>query len=503
MKLKKLALRRPLLNFLTITASLFLILFALQSNINAQVAGDISDRAITDALETHLLLEESVPTHKIDITTIDGVVTLSGEVDNLVAKQRATEVATTLRGVRAVINNIVVDPRPRLDQQIKQDVNRALLEDPAVEVADLKISVKDGVVHLGGIVASRQEKNLAADVSAGITGVRDVNNQIAIEYSIERSDEEIEKDILRRLESDVWVDEGFIQVEVTDGEVVLAGTVGSLAEKRSARSDAWVIGVTEVYSEDLEVNWAFRDSLQRKRKYAPVDSDKLAQAVEDALFYDPRVDEDDVEVYVQDHTVTLSGTVNSLRGRKAAYSDAQNTTGVMRVYNHLRVRPNEIPENSVLEDRIRASFGRDPYVDLFEIRISVVNGKAFLDGRVNNSFESRRAENLASSVNGVVDVVNMIDYEYAYDPKPDWELAQDIRDMIFWNPLLTEQGLTIEVNDGVVRLDGEVDSWIEFFEAEEIAFKVGAKDVRNHLEISNLSLYRTPTERFMIGSDDL
>ena len=399
--------------------TIFIAMGGLSCKAANQSSEIVSDSEISLALETQLLLEESVPSHRLEIKTLEGIVTITGEIENLLAKHRAAEIASTLRGVRAVVNNILVNPRPRPDQEIKKDIKSAFLNDPAIELSDLEVELSNGIVTLSGIVQSRQERELAGEIAAGIKGVRDINNQIAIKYSLSRSDKEMEEDIRRRLKSDVWVDAGFIQVEVTDGQAVLSGLVGSLAEKRSARSDAWVAGVTDVYVDNLEINWEIRDSLQRTRKYEPLDDEQIRQAVKDALRLDPRVSEDDIEVQVEEHAVRLNGSVKSLRGRKAAYSDARNTTGVTIVYNNLQVNPFEIPENRVLEERVRAALSRDPYVELLDIYISVVNGKVYMEGDVNNSFEKRQAETVASRVDGVVDVINMLDYDYEWRPKQD------------------------------------------------------------------------------------
>ena len=75
--------------------------------------------------------------------------------------------------------------------------------------------------------------------------------------------------------------------------------------------------------------------------------------------------------------------------------------------------------------------------------------------------------------------------------------------MFFWSPFLTGRKVEVKAEDGIVTLDGEVDTWLEFFQAEKIAFKAGARDVRNHLEITNLSLHYTPEDRALMGMEDL
>ena len=53
---------------------------------------DIKDIDITLAVDRQLQNDEGVPAHLIDVQTKDGIVTLRGPVENLLARERAAEV---------------------------------------------------------------------------------------------------------------------------------------------------------------------------------------------------------------------------------------------------------------------------------------------------------------------------------------------------------------------------------------------------------------------------
>lgn len=62
-----------------------------------------------------------------------------------------------------------------------------------------------------------------------------------------RSDESIREDIGERLARDPEIDPSEVEVQVTDGEVLLTGTVGSRADRRRIEDMAWeVSGVRQV-----------------------------------------------------------------------------------------------------------------------------------------------------------------------------------------------------------------------------------------------------------------
>ena len=113
----------------------------------------LDHKAITIAVETALVNEGGVPGHLIDVNTRDGVVTLSGWVDNSLAKERAGKIAESVKGVRAVISRIAITT-VRPDGEVLNDVRAALQADPATDAYEINATVKDGVVTLFGAVDS-------------------------------------------------------------------------------------------------------------------------------------------------------------------------------------------------------------------------------------------------------------------------------------------------------------------------------------------------------------
>jgi len=78
----------------------------------------------------------------VDVSTSQGVVTLSGPVSNLLAKERAVRIAASIRGVRGVIDRISVTPVSRSDADVRKDIQAALRQDPATESYRVAASVK-------------------------------------------------------------------------------------------------------------------------------------------------------------------------------------------------------------------------------------------------------------------------------------------------------------------------------------------------------------------------
>src|SRR5215475_2066648 len=71
---------------------------------------------------------------------------------------------------------------------------------------------------------------------------------------------------------------------------------------------------------------------------AAMTDDELRRQVAAELSWDPQVDSEMIEVSADSGTVTLRGTVDSLRQKQAGSKAAARVRGVIRVANELRVR---------------------------------------------------------------------------------------------------------------------------------------------------------------------
>jgi osmotically-inducible protein OsmY len=449
------------------------------------VAQNVEEKDITSHIESEYWQDESVPSNAINVVTTDGIVTLSGSTDNILAKDRAQAIAEATVGVRAVVNRIqVLPPVLQTDAEIRKNIDTALLNDAATDSYEVKITVKDGIATLTGTVDSWQEKDLCETVTKGVKGVTAVNNQITVDYKTKRPDDEIEAEVKARLANDVRVDDALIDVAVNDAKVFLSGNVGSVQEKNRAIIDSWVGGVESVDADALDIKWWIRDEMRRHDIYTSQTDSDIQQAVKDAFLYDPRVLSFDIKVDVSFGTVTLSGIVDNLEARQAAEADAKNTMGVVRVINNIKVRPVSIPSSEDLKNRVASVFVNDPYIERFKMDISAYGGTVYLSGDVNTSWEKHRATRLAEGVKGVLSVVNNIDFEQQWTWKPDWEILADVKDEIFWSPFVDADKVTVTVDDGVITLNGTVSNYSERQSAEDNAYEGGAKDVRNKLEIN-------------------
>lgn len=445
----------------------------------------LDDKEITLAVDSELAIDDSVPSHFIDVQTENGIVVLSGMVDSLLGRERARKRAELVKGVRSVVNNLVVKPVERSDAAILADIKQALLTDPATDSYEVQLSVDGGVVTLTGAVDSWQEKQLSAQVAKGVKGVKRIRNQIKLSSDDKRLDSEIAIDIRRRLAADVWVDNDLIEVQVEHGKVTLDGIAGSARERSRAFNDAWVVGVKSVDASAIEVKWWAREGERRTSQFTPRTNTDIARAIREAFYHDPRVSMFNPKVEVEKGIVTLTGTVENLAAKQAAEEDAANTVGVWRVRNHLRVRPASHPSNAELSKRVRMALFRDPSIERYEINVTSLNGRVYLAGSVDSLSEKMRAEQVASHVNGVVVVVNNLQTLPAGVPKSDWKVKLDIERLLRQSPLLNSDTIAVAVENGMATLSGKVETLLAHKAAIAKAYEGGAHGVRDRLQVVN------------------
>jgi osmotically-inducible protein OsmY len=475
----------------------------------------VTDHGITAAVDRALVFEKGVFPSRVDVNTSEGIVTLSGAVSNLLAKERAVKIAESIRGVRAAIDRIAVTPVVRPDADIRKDILAALRLDPATESYRVSLSVENSLATLTGTVGSYTEKQLAARTAAGVKGVKEVRNDLTINYLTKRTDSQIASDIKARLQWDVWINGEQISSAVKDGKVTLTGAVASAISKSRAFEDAWVNGVTSVDESRVKVEPSVRDGDQRQLKYAMRSDSEIKQAVQTALGLDPRVAASSPGVNVESGIVILGGTVGNLKAKASAEQDVRNTAGVLGIENLLKVRPNSQSTDTEMKEQMKAVLLWDPLLDSSTINVAVVDHVAYLSGSVASNYQKGEAQDVASRTKGVISVLNHLKVEpefavsyYAwpdyfgygwpyYDRSPyyisevfgpqaflsDQLIKRNIEDGLFWSPFVHSKDIKVAVDGGVATLTGTVGTWIGWGEADKDAHKGGAGAVLNRVTV--------------------
>jgi BON domain len=66
----------------------------------------------------------------------------------------------------------------RSDDRIREDINERLTDHPGIDASEIEVQVHNGEVTLSGAVDDRHIKRLAEDIAEGVSGVKDIHNQL-------------------------------------------------------------------------------------------------------------------------------------------------------------------------------------------------------------------------------------------------------------------------------------------------------------------------------------
>lgn len=144
-----------------------------------------SDKKLADdeiAARAARLLEwdAAIPPGRIAIKVEHGVVTLSGAVDWHYQRAEAEYDIRKLGGVRAVVNDVTVLPKPRA-ADIRARVHAAIDRHAGLDAEAVTVAVSAGRVTLGGKVKAWTGREAAEQAAWAAPGVIEVDNRIVVE----------------------------------------------------------------------------------------------------------------------------------------------------------------------------------------------------------------------------------------------------------------------------------------------------------------------------------
>lgn len=259
----------------------------------AAKAGDqLADSWLTTKIQAQYFADDDIKARHINVSTRDGVVTLTGYVEGQPQRELAVQIAKTTDGVREVNDRLSLagqheesgavatrgsapppapDARPPVDDpQVTARVRSKFFGDDRVRGRRIDVAVRNGVVTLSGEVASEDERAQALLLARTTEGVQRVEDHLTV---------------------------------VTQPAGTAAGDIGAPAAR------------------------------------PPADDATVTTTIQAKYFVDTMVKSSPVNVSAKDGVVLLQGTVPSEAVRQQALTIAQNTDGVVQVVDRLTVAP--------------------------------------------------------------------------------------------------------------------------------------------------------------------
>jgi osmotically-inducible protein OsmY len=158
--------------------------------IKGEQPAEHSDAWITTKVKTALLFHRNVSATGTEVSTTNGVVTLTGVADSLAQKELTAEYAKDIDNVKSINNEMTVAKTPATpnqtmgdkidDASITASVKSSLLSHRSTSALHTTVSTTDGVVTLTGVAKNAAEKSLVTKLVTDINGVTSVINNMTV-----------------------------------------------------------------------------------------------------------------------------------------------------------------------------------------------------------------------------------------------------------------------------------------------------------------------------------
>jgi len=207
-----------------------------------------TDLKIQKNIVAQLKWEPSLRDDDIAVGVRDGVVTLAGFVDTYADKWTAEGVASKVKGVKAIANDLevkLVSGSARSDPEIAHTAVEALRWNVAVPQDRIQVKVEKGWLTLEGEVDWQYQKEAAERAVRYLTGIKGVLNRITVRERPTPAN--VKQRIREALEREAQFDAERISVDIEGNKAILRGTVRSYAEMKEAeRAARNAPGITDV-----------------------------------------------------------------------------------------------------------------------------------------------------------------------------------------------------------------------------------------------------------------
>lgn len=228
-----------------------------------------------------------------------------------------------------------------------------------------------------------------------------------------------------------------------------------------------------------------------QNKSKQISNSNMKIFVEYRLAKEGLLNDGNINVDVNNKTITLTGTVPTLSNKHEAALEAKDVNDCYNVVNNLTLTASNVPDSVVVKKVLKKIYN-NPFYGVFNwVTASDSNGVVTLAGWVSSPWNKTQFQKQAEKVVGVKEVKNII--KNTFGPG---ELGFRVARLIYNDPLSMYNGMQyysnppihIIVENGTVILAGHVSSNVEInWASNTIYFRTNAINVENYLTVNKNS----------------
>ncbi|MEC5125673.1 BON domain-containing protein [Verrucomicrobiales bacterium BCK34] len=335
---------------------------------------------------------EAADASRIQITSSEGVVEISGPIDSIMEKELIESEIAYIRGVKSINNLLEVDSRRDTNDDELTAIITELMENSTVlDGSNVEVEVKNRAVALSGSVLTPTGKATAVHL-AGIPGVTAVDAAKLVirsdeDFGKRRSerlssitDEKIARSIKLAMNQHPLVVGAADNINVTSsaGIVTLVGKAKRFSIKKAAEEIATFTSGVQGIDNRIEIEWSDDK----------ITDEDVVRNVKKAVTRDAYLELADIIPRSRDFHVHLYGMVDTNFEKERAGQIAGAQEGVVHVANYLTVSDSF---DELSDERIADSLRRDikllntdPQV---QVSVEIHNGVPIFRGHVSTWFQ--------------------------------------------------------------------------------------------------------------------
>jgi len=149
------------------------------------LADHVEDAAITAEVKSRLMSERDIPHNNIEVSTLDRIVTLRGNIDTTLQAHQAVEIASSVDKVVDVIDTYLKVKRSDsfmsdalITAKVKGKIRHLYTSKQIADGYDLHVETTNQVVHIRGTVANSADMDTVINAVKGVKGVKSVKTNI-------------------------------------------------------------------------------------------------------------------------------------------------------------------------------------------------------------------------------------------------------------------------------------------------------------------------------------